>query len=112
MTALSSLVLLTLAAGWASTYAWRFAGVYLAQRLAPDSQALMWVRAVATSLVAALVTRIILVPPGQLGETALEARIAAMVLGVAAFYLARKRTGTGVAVAIVALLVITWGFGG
>jgi len=112
MSGLASLVLLAVVAGWAVTYGWRFAGVYLAERMAPDSEVLLWVRAVATALVAALVARIILVPPGQLGSTALEARVMAMVLGVAGFYLFRRQMGLGVATAVLSLFVMSWWFGG
>jgi branched-subunit amino acid transport protein len=108
MTEYADLIGLTIAAGWATTYVWRFAGVYLAERLAPDSDLLMWVRAVATALVAALVARIIIAPPGLLAATPLEARLAAMAVGVAAFYLLRRRLGAGVAAAVLSLLAIGW----
>lgn len=112
MSDLAHLLLLAVVAGWAVTYGWRFAGVYLAERMAPDSEVLLWVRSVATALVAALVVRIILVPPGQLGSTTLEARFAAMALGVAGFYLFRRQMGLGVATAVLSLFAISWWFAG
>ncbi len=112
MTGIAGLIVLTLAAGWATTYVWRFAGVYLAERTAPDSEVLMWVRAVATALVAALVARLIVAPPGLLATTALEARVGAMALGVAAFYVFGRQTGAGVVAAVVSLFGISWVLGG
>ncbi len=108
MNGLADLVVVTVVAGWATTYVWRFAGVYLAERTAPDSEILMWVRSVATALVAALVARLLIAPPGLLATTALEARIGAMALGVAAFYLCGRRTGAGVAAAVISLFGISW----
>jgi len=100
-----------LAAGWATTYAWRFIGVYIGQRMAPDSELLMWVRAVATALVSALVVRLLLVPPGMLDHTTLETRIIAMAAGVAGFYLFGRGVGAAVTVAAVSLFALTWVFG-
>lgn len=103
MSDLASLLIVVLAAGWATTYVWRVAGVYLAERIGPESEVLIWVRAVATALVAALVARIVLAPPGLLAATPLTARIAAMTAGVCAFYLFGRRVGPGVASAVAAL---------
>ena len=111
MTEFTALLVLVVTAGWATTYVWRFVGVYLAERIAPDSELLTWVRAVATALVAALVAGLILDPPGQLAITSREARIAAMTIGVGAFYLFRRHTGAGVASAVVALFAASWVFG-
>ena len=108
MSEMIGLAALTLTAGCATTYVWRFAGVYLAERTDPHSEILRWVRAVATALVAALVARIIFSPPELLGVAALEARLAAMALGVAGFYVFRKHTGAGVAIAVAGLLVSSW----
>ena len=109
MTDWVGLIAILLVAGWATTYVWRFVGVYIGQRMAPDSELLMWVRAVATALVSALVVRLLLVPPGMLGHTTLEARIVAMAAGIAGFYLFGRGVGAAVATAAVSLFVITWG---
>ena len=100
--------MLTIAAGWATTYVWRFAGVYLAERVAPDSEILMWIRSVATALVAALVARLIVAPPGLLAATEYEVRLAAMAIGVAVFYGFGRQTGAGVAAAVISLFGISW----
>lgn len=112
MTDTLGLIGVLLAAGWATTYVWRFVGVYIGQRMAPDSELLMWVRAVATALVSALVVRLLLVPPGMLAETTLEARIIAMAAGVAGFYLFGRGVGAAVTVAAVSLFTLSWVFGG
>ena len=92
-------------AGSAATYLWRFLGVVYASRLAPDSAILDWVRAVATALIAALIMRIVLVPPGALAETALVSRGLALAAGALVFYFGRRMIVAGVAGAYVVLLL-------
>ena len=43
---------------------WRLMGLVIGQKLDPDGEIFKWVRAVSTALVAALVARIVLFPPG------------------------------------------------
>lgn len=93
-----------LAAGWFATDFWRFAGVLLGRRMSETSQAFLFVRAVATALVAAVIARLILFPSGALSETALALRIAAAGLGFAAFLLGGQRIAVGVGVAIAVLV--------
>ena len=103
-----ALLALTLAAGCATTYVWRFIGVFMTELVGPEAEILIWVRSVATAIVAALVARIIIAPPGMLAATTLEARLAAMAVGIAGFYLMRRRTGAGVVFAVGALLALSW----
>ena len=63
-----------LIAGWFATDFWRYAGVLLGRRLSETSEAFVFVRAVATALVAAVISRLILFPSGSLAETALADR--------------------------------------
>ena len=51
-------------AGFLATDLWRFLGVFLSARIGEESEILRWVRAVATALVAGLVTRLIVFPVG------------------------------------------------
>ena len=91
-----------LGAGFAATYVWRFLGVLAVKRIEPEGNLLLWVRAVATALVAALVMRISFSPAGVLGETAVLSRAAALALGLAAYWLFR-RVEVGVAAAVITL---------
>jgi len=95
-----------LVAGAAATYLWRFLGVVYASRLAPDSAVLDWVRAVATALIAALVMRIVLVPPGALAETALASRVLALAAGTLAFHLGGRTIFAGVAGSFAIFLIV------
>ena len=93
-----------LGAGFAVTYVWRFLGVLAVKRIDPEGDLLLWVRAVATALVAALVMRISFSPAGSLAETATPSRAAALAIALAVYYVFR-RVELGVAAAVVSLAV-------
>lgn len=93
-----------LIAGWFATDFWRYAGVLLGRRLSETSEAFVFVRAVATALVAAVISRLILFPSGSLAETALFLRLGAAVIGFVAFLLAGQRIGVGIGVALLVLV--------
>lgn len=104
MTSALALLGTLLGAGFAVTYVWRFLGVLAVKRIEPEGDVLLWVRAVATALVAALVMRITFSPVGILAETASLSRAAALGVGLAAYYLFR-RVEFGVAAAVVTLAI-------
>lgn len=91
-----------LGAGFAATYVWRFLGVVAVKRIDPEGDLLLWVRAVAGALVAALVMRISFAPAGVLAETATLSRAGALVAGLGAYYLL-GRVEWGVAVTVATL---------
>ncbi|CDN91025.1 MULTISPECIES: AzlD domain-containing protein [Agrobacterium tumefaciens complex] len=90
-------------AGWLATDLWRWLGVLAGNRLKEDSEALHWVRAVATALVMAVTAKLIVFPTGSLEASPLWLRIGAAALGFAAFLLAGQRVIVGVAVPILLL---------
>jgi Branched-chain amino acid transport protein (AzlD) len=87
--------LFILMAGWMATDAWRFLGVYFGGRIAEQSEVLVFVRAVATALVAAVIGNLVVFPGGALAETPLLLRIAAAGLGFAAYLLSGRRVLAG-----------------
>ncbi|MBO6538629.1 MAG: AzlD domain-containing protein [Rhizobiaceae bacterium] len=99
-----------LIAGWLATDSWRFLGVFLGGRISEDSEALVFVRCVATALVAAVVAGLILTPNGALADTPILLRAGAAIAGFAAYLAAGKRMIVGIVVAE-ALLVggVLWG---
>lgn len=94
-------------AGWLATDVWRWIGVFASGRLREDSEILIWVRCVATALVAGLISKLILFPQGVLGETPMWLRIAATGAGFAAFFLSRQKVIVGV-LAAEAFLIAGW----
>lgn len=100
-----------LIAGVAATAVWRLLGLALSRGLAEDSPLLEWVRAVSTALVAGLVARTVMFPPGALAEVELAARVGAFALGIALYMLGGKRLGLGVLGAALALLTADYALG-
>jgi hypothetical protein len=93
--------LFILVAGWLATDVWRWIGVLAGGRLREESELLVWVRAVATALVAGVISRLILFPAGALAEAL---RVAAAALGWLAFWTAGKRILVGVLTAEAVLI--------
>jgi branched-subunit amino acid transport protein len=98
--------------GFLATQPWRYLGVFLSRDLNADSEVLVWVRAVSTALIAGLVARMIVFPAGALVDVPLWARIAAFIIGIAAFLAFRRNLGAGVLAGVVALVALQWAFGG
>jgi len=91
--------LFILVAGVLATEVWRWLGVLAGGVLKEDTEALTWVKAVATALVAAVVGQLILSPSGELAAAPVAVRIGAAALGWIAFLIARKSVLVGVLVA-------------
>jgi hypothetical protein len=88
-----------LIAGTLATEIWRWLGVVAGGTLREGSEALTWVKAVATALVAGVVGQLIFFPTGELAATPLAVRLIAAALGWVAFFLVRKSVAVGVLVA-------------
>lgn len=86
------------------THVWRWLGVLLAGKLDETSELIVWVKAVATALLAALIAKLILDPAGALAAVPVAVRIGATALGFAAYVASRNRLFFGVATAEAALL--------
>jgi hypothetical protein len=84
--------------GFLPSEVWRWLGIMLGRGLDENSEIILWVRAVATALVAAVVARITLFPPGALAIVPVEVRLAALGLGFLAFLLIRRSAFAGVIV--------------
>ena len=92
-------------AGFLATDIWRWMGVLIGHRLNEDSEALYWVRAVATSLVMAVTAKLIVFPTGTLANSPLWLRLAAAGIGFVVFLGTGKRVVVGVLVPIAILIV-------
>ncbi len=93
-----------LAAGWFATDIWRVLGVYLGGKIDERSDALVFVRCVATALVAAVISNLVLFPVGALATIALPVRLGAVALGFCAYLIGGKSTVVGIVVAEIVLL--------
>ena len=84
--------------GFLPSEVWRWLGIVLGRGLDETSEIIQWVRAVATALVAGVVARIVLFPPGALASVPLSVRLAALGCGFLAFYFSRRSPFAGVLV--------------
>ncbi len=91
-------------AGVAATAVWRLGGVVLSSGLSEDGPIVSWVKAVSTALVAGLIARIVIFPPGSLADVSLAVRVGAFCLGVGVYFLARRHLGAGVLTGTLTLL--------
>jgi len=94
-------------AGFLATDIWRWLGVVAGNSLRDDSEALNWVKAVATALIAGVIGNLVLFPTGALASAPVALRIAAAALGWAVFMAARKNVLAGV-IAAEFVLVVGW----
>jgi hypothetical protein len=97
--------------GFLPSEIWRWLGMMLGRGLDEDSEIVLWVRAVATALVAGVVARIVLFPPGALAGVPLEVRLAAIACGFVGFYFIRRSAFAGVLVGEVVLIIGATAFG-
>src|SRR5262244_1355362 len=82
--------------GFLPSEIWRVLGLVAARGIADESELFMWVRAVAIAVLAGVIAKIILVPPGTLASVPAVIRLAAIVCGFAAFVIVRRSVLAGV----------------
>lgn len=97
-------------AGWLATDVWRWLGVLLGSRISQDSAWLIWVRAVAVALVAAVVARLILYPTGFLETLPGIYRVGSVAVGFAVFLLTRQSVLAGIVAAEAVLIICLYFF--
>ena len=97
--------LVLLLVGFLPNEIWRVLGVWIGGGLADDSEFVVWVRAVAVAVLAAVIAKLILVPPGALAGVPLAVRLTAIGLGFLAFLLVRRSVFAGLVVGESALVV-------
>lgn len=96
--------LFILIAGWFATYIWRFLGVLVGGRVDEASTAMVLVRCVATALVAAVISNLIIFPGGALALTPVWLRAGSAIAGFAAYLAAGKSLIIGILAAEVVLI--------
>ena len=73
-------------------------GLVAARGIDEESELLIWVRAVAVAVLAGVIAKLVVLPPGALAAVPLAVRLAAIAAGFAAFLLVRRSVLAGVAV--------------
>ena len=96
-----------LVVGFLPNEVWRLMGLLVARGLDEDSEIVVWVRAVATAILAGVIAQLIVTSSGALAQTPLAIRIAAILAGFATFLAIRRSIFAGVVAGEVVLIVGT-----
>jgi branched-subunit amino acid transport protein len=104
-------LLVLLVAGVIPNQIWRMLGLWLGSGLDEGSDLLMWVKAVATAILAGVIAQILVEPPGALASVPGALRYGALAAGFAAFLLTRRSILAGVVCGEVVMLAGKWWLG-
>lgn len=94
--------------GVLATEPWRWAGVVFSKNLDENSEIILWVRAVSTALIAALIMRLLISPPGSLEEAPLIVRLLSLLFATLSFFIFKKRLLLSIAIGLAAFLIMLW----
>jgi branched-subunit amino acid transport protein len=99
--------LLVIVFGFLPSEIWRVLAVFLSRGLDEESEVLQWVRAVAITLLAGVIAKLLFSPSGALAVVPMVGRGGAILVGVAAFF-ATRRAIVGVLAGEAALIALAW----
>jgi Branched-chain amino acid transport protein (AzlD) len=97
--------LVLLLVGFLPNEIWRVLGVWIGGGLPENSEFVVWVRAVAVAVLAAVIAKLTLVPPGALATAVpLTVRLASIAFGFMTFLVVRRSVFVGLVAGESALL--------
>jgi hypothetical protein len=91
--------------GFLPSEVWRWLGVIFARGLDEGSEIVVWVRAVATAILAGVIAKLTIFAPGVLATVPTPVRLAAVAIGFIAFVTVRRSVLAGVLAGEMALIV-------
>ena len=104
-------LLMLVLAGYLPNELWRMLGLGIGGGIDESSEMLVWVKAVATAILAGVIAQLLVLPPGALAAVPALIRYGAVAAGFAAFLVSRRSIFVGVAVGEAFLLVGRWWLG-
>ncbi|HEY6993402.1 MAG TPA: AzlD domain-containing protein [Xanthobacteraceae bacterium] len=102
---------LLLLVGFLPNEIWRMLGLVVARGVEEDSEFFAWARAVAVAVLAGVIAKIILFPPGALADVPVSVRLGAIACGLVAFLAVGRSVLAGVAVGEVVLTLGALAYG-
>jgi hypothetical protein len=108
MTALSGefgVYLALVLVGFLPNEIWRWLAVIFSRWLDEEAEILVWVRAVATAILAGVIAKLTIFAPGVLATVPLSVRVGAVMVGVVAFFLIRRSVFAGLLAGEAALML-------
>jgi branched-subunit amino acid transport protein len=104
-------LLVLVLAGFLPNEIWRMIGLWLGAGVDEGSELLVWVRAVATAILAGVIAQILVSPPGALASVPGWLRYAAVAAGFLAFIVTRRSTLAGVVCGELVMVAGKWWLG-
>jgi branched-subunit amino acid transport protein len=104
-------LLVLLLAGVIPNQIWRMLGLWFGGGIDEGSELLVWVRAVATAILAGVIAQIVVQPPGALASVPEWLRYGAVAAGLVAFLATRRSIFAGVACGEIVMLAGKWWLG-
>ena len=104
-------LLVLLIAGFLPNEIWRLIGLWFGAGVDEGSELLVWVRAVATAILAGVIAQILIEPPGALASVPDWLRYAAVAGGCIVFILTRRSIFAGVVCGELLMLAGKWWLG-
>jgi hypothetical protein len=104
-------LLVLLLAGFLPNEIWRMIGVWFGAGVDEGSELLVWVRAVATAILAGVIAQILIQPPGALASVPDWLRYAAVAGGCMVFLATRRSIFAGVVSGELLMLAGKWWLG-
>ena len=104
-------LLVLVLAGFLPNEIWRMIGLWLGAGVDEGSELLVWVRAVATAILAGVIAQILVSPPGALASVPDWLRYAAVAAGFFAFIMTRRSTLAGVVCGELVMVAGKWWIG-
>ena len=104
-------LLILVIAGFVPNEAWRLAGLWLGSGVDEGSEALVWVRAVATAILAGVIAQILVQPPGALASVPDLLRYGAVAAGFLVFLATRRSIFAGVVSGEIVMVAGKWWLG-
>ena len=98
-------------AGVVPNQIWRMLGLWFGGGIDEGSEILVWVRAVATAILAGVIAQIVVQPPGALASVPDGLRYGAVVAGFIVFTLTRRSIFAGVVTGELFMLAGRWWLG-
>jgi branched-subunit amino acid transport protein len=104
-------LMVLLLAGFLPNEIWRMLGLWLGSGVDEGSELLVWVRAVATAILAGVIAQILVFPPGSLAGVPEFLRYGAVAAGLAVFITTRRSIFAGVVCGEIVMLAGKWALG-
>jgi branched-subunit amino acid transport protein len=98
-------------AGFLPNEVWRMVGLWFSGGVNEGSEVLVWVRAVATAILAGVIAQILVQPPGALASVPDAQRYGAVVVGFVVFLLTKRSIFAGVICGEIVMLAGKWWLG-